>query len=64
MSGTGTKEPINHLAAAEMETEQSYNQLDGVINNYTPSILDFLKHNKPEPPKAGGKPEKSTRIEK
>ena len=64
MSGTGNKEPINHLASAEMGAEQNYNQIDGVINNYTPSILDFLKHNEPEQPKTGGKSEKSACIEK
>jgi len=44
----------NHLAA-EMRAEQNYNQIDGVINNYKPSILEYLKQNKPTPPERGGK---------
>ncbi len=38
--------PQNHLAAAEMGTEQNYNQIDGVINNVAPkpsSLRDTLK---------------------
>ena len=64
MNVTDNKEPIkyNHLAAAEMDAEENYNQIDGVINNYKPSILEYLKHNKPEPPKFGGKFEKSAHI--
>lgn len=35
----------NYLAAAEMSTEDNYNQIDGVINNKSPqkSVLDDLR---------------------
>jgi len=66
MNATDNKEPIkyNHLAAAEMDAEENYNQIDGVINNYKPSILEYLKHNKPNPPVHSGKCEKTNHIEK
>ena len=35
----------DYLAAAEMSTEQNYNQIDGIINNEAPkpSVLDTLR---------------------
>ena len=35
----------NYLAAAEMSTEDNFNQIDGVINNTSPkkSVLDDLR---------------------
>lgn len=34
----------NHLAAAEMQAEQNYNQIDGILNNEAPpSIRDGLR---------------------
>ncbi|MCB7042305.1 DUF4316 domain-containing protein [Flavonifractor plautii] len=37
--------PENYLATAEMDAEQNYNQIDGIINNEPPkpSLLDQLK---------------------
>ena len=37
--------PENYLAAAEMDTEGNYNQIDGIINNEMPktSVIDNLK---------------------
>lgn len=37
--------PENYLAAAEMSSEENYNQIDGIINNEMPktSVLDSLK---------------------
>jgi len=66
MNATDNKEPIkyNHLAAAEMDAEENYNQIDGVINNYKPSILEYLKQNKLNPPVQGNKCEKLVHIEK
>ena len=39
-----TGQPENYLAAAEMGTEQNYNQIDGILNNEPakPSLLDEL----------------------
>lgn len=57
--------PENYLAAAEMSTENNYNQIDGIINNEPapkPSVLDTLSlcrqdaakgHNAPEKPPRG-----------
>ena len=38
-------QPGDYLAAAEMSTEQNYNQIDGIINNEAPkpSLLDTLR---------------------
>lgn len=43
-SGRKTGQLENYLAAAEMGTEQNYNQIDGIINNepVKPSLLDEL----------------------
>ena len=58
------QEKHNHLAAAEMDAEGNYNMIDGIINNEKPSILEHLRQFKPMPNERGGKPEKSTAIEK
>ena len=35
---------FNHLAAAEMDEEENYNQIDGIISNVPkPSVLDRMK---------------------
>jgi len=54
----------NHLAAAEMSEEENYNQIDGVISNKKPSILEHLRNYKPLPNERGGKPEKNDEREK
>jgi len=42
-------EKYNYLAAAEMDEEGNYNQIDGIINNTKkPSILEHLRNFKPE----------------
>ena len=48
----------NYLAAAEMSTEDNYNQIDGVINNKSPkkSVLDDLKQCQQDSGTAPAKP--------
>lgn len=41
----------NHLATAEMSEEENYNQIDGVISNKKPSILDHLRQYQSKPSK-------------
>ena len=50
--------PENYLAAAEMSTEDNYNQIDGVINNKSPkkSVLDDLKQCQQDSGTAPAKP--------
>lgn len=51
------RKPENHLAAAEMGTEQNYNQIDGVINNEAPkppSLRDTLKRCREEVDRSKG----------
>lgn len=50
-------QPGDYLAAAEMSTEQNYNQIDGVINNEVPkppSVLDTLRQCREEAGKSHG----------
>jgi len=54
----------NHLDAAEMGEEQNYNQIDGVINNTKPSIIEYLRQFMPQPSRRGDKPEKSVEMGK
>ena len=54
----------NYLAAAEMDEEGNYNQIDGIINNTKkPSILEHLRNFKPEQSGRDDRQEKSAERE-
>ena len=56
--------PENYLAAAEMSTENNYNQIDGIINNEPapkPSVLDTLNQCRQDAAKGHNAPEKPPR---
>jgi hypothetical protein len=55
----------NYLAASEMDAEENCNQIDGIINNTKPSILEHLRTYKPAATEnSGGEPEQRSKGER